>query len=258
MAKKLIYYMNYSWRVLATGCCFAFFGIGAIILVYIIIPIIGKNRAQLAISHSFSFFIFIMESFGVMKAEFKNFEKLQNDHGCLIISNHPTLLDYVLIVSKLKKCNTIVKEKLWQNIFLKKIVQLANYISNEKVEQLFPLLQNSLNAGENILIFPEGTRTTINKPLKLKRGAAQISIRLGIPIRVIKIECKPITLTKGKKWYNVPKTKAIITLEACELIDPSSFLRDTNQHSLAARHLTNHLQNILTKDIQREKSRVRN
>ena len=136
--KKINYYLNYGWRVLATGSCFAFFGVGAICLVYIVIPLVGKDKAQQTISKAFRFFVFILESFGLIRVEFKNLEKLQNDRGCLIISNHPTLLDYVFIVSKLNRCNTIVKEALWDNIFLKKIIQLAGYIPNREFAKFFP------------------------------------------------------------------------------------------------------------------------
>jgi 1-acyl-sn-glycerol-3-phosphate acyltransferase len=245
MLKPFGYYINYLWRIIATGIGFSIFGIGAICLVYIVIPLCGKKKAQPIISNSFRCFTFIVESFGLMRFDFKNFDKLKDDHGCLIISNHPTLLDYVLIVSQLKHCDTIVKEALWQNPFLKKIVQLAGYIPNKEFAEIFPLIQQSLVAGNNILIFPEGTRSEPNQPLKLKRGAAQVAVRLGAPIRIIKITCQPSTLTKKNNWYNIPEKKSLFTIEAGELIDAKKFLRDTGCPSLAARRLTKYIEEIM-------------
>lgn len=258
MIKKLKYYCNYIWRVLATGFCFLSFGIGAIFLGYIVIPLIRltttdsqqkKHRAQHIISISFKLFVFMMQFFGLIKFEFRNFAKLQQDKGCLIISNHPTLIDYVVIVSKLKHCDIIVKEELWRNFALKKVVQLAGYIPNLKFATTLNLIKDTLHHGNNVLIFPEGTRTTPNKPIHLKRGAAQVAVRSGAPIRVLKIECKPSTLTKNTKWYNVPKRKSYFIVESKELIDSKAFLQDTSTPSLAARHLTEYLTNILEEDV---------
>lgn len=247
MLKKLYYHLNYIWRVLITGELFIFFSTGAIFLVCIIIPVVGKRHAQPVISVAFRFFVFAMQRLGVARFEFSGIEKLQSDRGCIIVSNHPTLIDYVIIISKLKRCNTIVKEALWNNLFFKKLLQTAGYIPNKKFTEIFPLVEASLHAGDNLLIFPEGTRTTPNHPIKLQRGAAQIAIRTGAPIRVIKITCVPSTLTKGERWYNIPKQRPLFTLEVGERIDSRKFLRDTGAPSLAARYLTGHLQELLTK-----------
>jgi 1-acyl-sn-glycerol-3-phosphate acyltransferase len=245
MFKKLLYFINYLWRVLATGLFFSFFGIGALLIVYLIVPWLGRHKTQHVISNSFRFFIFAAQVFGLIGVKFKSFEKLQHDQGCLIISNHPTLLDYVLIISQLKQCNTIVKDELWNNVFLKKIIRLANYIPNKKFTDIIPLIQQALKEKNNILIFPEGTRTVPRQPIKLKRGAAQIAIRLGAPIRIVRITCQPHTLAKSHNWYNIPPKKPLFTLEAKEIIDPKEFLRDSNVPSIAARHLTQYLQTRL-------------
>lgn len=249
MFKKNLHFINYIWRILITGLFFSSFGIGAFLLSYLAIPFIGKRKAQHVISYAFRFFVFTARILSLAGIKFKNFEKIQLDQGCLIISNHPTLIDYVLIVSQLKQCNTIVKNELWNNFFLKKIIQLAGYIPNKKFTEILPLIQKSLEVKNNILIFPEGTRTLPGKPIKLRRGAAQIAIRLKTPIRIINITCKPHTLTKKNSWYNIPEKKPIFTLEAGELIDPEEFLRDSTPSSVAARHLTEYLQTKLSNKI---------
>lgn len=256
MLKKLYYYLNYIWRIAMTGEFFLFFSVGAIFLVYVIIPIVGRRNAQPTISAAFRFFTFAAQKLGIARFEFSRIKKLQSDRGCIIVSNHPTLIDYVIIISRLKRCNTIVKESLWDNPFFKKLIQTAGYIPNKKFAEIFPLVESSLRAGENILIFPEGTRTTPDQQyqqqhhepptLKLQRGAAQIAIRTGAPVRILKITCTPSTLAKGERWYNIPKKCPLFTVEVGELIDSRKFLRDTGSPSLAARRLTEYLQKILT------------
>ena len=172
----------------------------------------------------------------------------------MIISNHPTLIDYVVIISKIKHCDIIVKGSLWHNLFIQKMVRVAGYIPNRQSDETFELIKNTLDKGNNILIFPEGTRSIPNQPLSLKRGTAQIAVRIQTPIRVIKITCKPITLTKQNKWYKIPPQKPRFTLEVMELIDPNEFLKNTPAPSLAARHLTRHLKNILEEDTEHGRS----
>jgi len=56
-------------------------------------------------------------------------EKL-NRPGQLIIANHPTLVDIVFLISRVKQANCIVKQKLWHNPFMRGPILNAGYISN--------------------------------------------------------------------------------------------------------------------------------
>ena len=122
---------------------------------------------------------------------------------------------------------------------------MQNINRNLQSEETFRLIKETLQKGNNLLMFPEGTRSIPGTPLLLKRGAAQIAIRASAPIRPIKIDCKPSTLTKHNKWYKVAKTKPIMTLEVGALVNPKDFLKNTELPSLAARHLTKYLTELL-------------
>jgi 1-acyl-sn-glycerol-3-phosphate acyltransferase len=237
--------INYIWRIIATGMLFVLFGLGGMCLGYLVLPFLRHNKykAQYAIHLTFRLFVFGMRFLGLANVTFNHFELLQNDKGCLIISNHPTLIDYVMIVSKLKHCDTLVKQKLWHNPFLKNVVKSAGYIPNLAAPETFERIKETLLADNNLLIFPEGTRTTPNTPLKLKRGAAQIAIRAQVPIRIVTIHCTHSTLNKHSKWYHIPKEKPSFTLTVGERIDPCNFA--DLPLSLAARKLTRHLKNVL-------------
>jgi 1-acyl-sn-glycerol-3-phosphate acyltransferase len=246
---KFAYYL---WRIFATASFFICFGLGAMFLAYIILPLLGKNNARSVINKAFRFFIFTAEALRLIKINFINFDLLSADTSCLIISNHPTLIDYVCIAARIKNCNTIVKQALWQNIFLKGMIQKADYIPNKNWNEIFLPIQKAIASGDNLLIFPEGTRTTPHEPIQLRRGTAQIALRLNIPIRIIYIRCQPVILTKKKSWCDIPRVKPIMTLEAGELIDPKLFLRNNTPISLAARKLTQYLQMKLNNRINNE------
>jgi len=251
---KKFRHINYYWRLIATGISFSLFGVGGLILGYVILPfitLIAKNprsknlKAQSAISRTFRLFTFAMEALGVVNFKFRGIEKLSEDKGCLIVSNHPTLIDIVVLISKMKHCNIIVKEKLWSNPFMKRVIETAGYIPNSGREDLAARITSTLKNRDNLFIFPEGTRSTPNQPLKLQRGAAQIAIRTPAPIRLVKINCSFSCLTKQDKWYHIPPQRPDFVVEVGECIDPRSFLEKAQIPSLAARHLTQYLKNEL-------------
>ncbi len=248
--------INYCWRVFATGFCFACFGLGGMLIGYIIFPIImlftassdtKRVRTQYIIYLSFKLFRRLMQHTGLGKFHFENIEVLQADKGCILVANHPTLIDYVIIVSKLKQCDNVVKESLWHNFFVKSVIQTAQYIPNIESKKMFKLVARTKKNNNNLLIFPEGTRTTLGKPIKLQRGAANISIRLNMPIRIIHIKSTESALSKQSTWYKVPASKVNYTVTVGEKVYPESFLKEAGNSSLAARYLTNYLTESLEK-----------
>lgn len=258
--KRLWYYINYVWRVFATGLSFATFGIGGLLLGYIIMPIINHVgldisrkhlRAQHAVSIFFKGFVLMMQSLGLAEFTFHDFEKLVQCKSHLILSNHPTLIDYVLIVSRLKSCQVVVKESLLNNFFMKKIIQSCGYVQNKQSMQTAEEIKKLLDAGNNFLIFPEGTRTTEGQPIALQRGSANIAIRVNVPIVLVHIKCTKSCLDKQGKWYNVPQKKVKYDIRVGKKINPSDFLTGNIPPSIATRHLTRYIADELEKGMKR-------
>lgn len=107
---------------------------------------------------------------------------------------------------------------------------------------LLPASQQRLAQGDTILIFPEGTRTRPGETMTLQRGAANIAVRCGSDIRVVTIHCSQRMLDKESKWYQVPPTKPLFTVEVRERVKIDHFY-DANlqEPALAARQLNRHL-----------------
>jgi len=245
-----------AWRIFSTGLCFTLFGFGGLLLSFILIPCIrlfsknekqSKYRVQHLIQVTFDLFCRIMRFTGAIDYKITGAKKLTQDKGGLIIANHPSLIDYVLIASQLKQCNCLVKASLWKNPFIKKIVQAAGYIPNGDPEELLTQCEGAFNHGDILLIFPEGTRTTQDERPKLQRGAAQIAVRTKAEMRVIHITVVPSFLTKQKKWYQVPKTKPFFHIEVKGKIELEPFLQQSSSTALAARNLNRHFEEILFK-----------
>lgn len=248
--------LNRWWRVGATAFCFTLFGVGGLTLSTSWFPFLRlvirnqDKRNQLtqdSIRHSFRFFMWITEFLGVLTLRIEGAELFKQDKGCLVIANHPSLLDYVILASVMPRCDCIVKESLLRNFFMSGVIKSAGYMANADSDLLLELCKEKLDRGGTLVVFPEGTRTTPNQPIKLQRGAANIALRCDANIRVVHIRCEPVMLTKQGKWYNIPPAKPVFTISIKEKLEIQQF-KTTSETSLAmaARRLTSELQHQLT------------
>lgn len=257
MLREIGLALGVIWRIFGIALLFVLFSVGGLLLGYVIVPLMHvlnrkkgalKYQAQYGIHFMFSLIIFAMQALQLIKITFKGFDKLILDRSCLIIANHPTLIDYIAITSRLPRCDNIVKEALWHNPFLKRIISLAGYIPNLDAVTTFAAVQEALSQNTPLLMFPEGTRSTPGQPITIKRSAAQIAVRVGVPICLIHIQCIPPILTKDKKWYKLPKVVPHLTLSVGKCLMPPYVAMEKTPPSLAARKLTQEIQQEFLRD----------
>ncbi len=255
----LLEQIDKGWRVLATGLSFATFGIGGLFLRIVIFPAINllfqnpgrrTTAARNVIRWAFRSFIAIMQGLGVLRYEIIGLEKFERE-GLLIVANHPTLIDTVFLMAFVKRADCIVKSGLWNNPFTHGPVRAAAYISNENGPGLVDECIATLLNGNNLIIFPEGTRSPRQGPISLKRGAANIAVRGLRDLTPVVIRCTPSTLGKGDKWWHVPVRRAHFSIEVREDIPVQPFVSASDSETLAARRLTDYLQNYFAEDKTR-------
>ncbi len=241
--------LNRIWRLLATTFGYALFGFGALTMGVVIFGFIRiftrdrlrtKQRIQYTIHKGFAFFVSYMKFTGILSVEYRGVDKLQEDKGVIVIANHPSLVDVVIIIGLIPNADCIVKEALWKNFFIKWIVKAA-YIPNRNAEGLLDDCNDALKDGGNLVIFPEGTRSEARKPYKFQRGLANIAINTGAALRPIQIHCKPEFLTKRLKWYQIPAKKAHFLIIVDDRILPVSQIKDVKP-TMASRKLTQYLE----------------
>lgn len=239
------------WRIAMTGLAFAGLGIGGIVLALTIIPLVTsiqrdprarETRAQAIIQTSFRFYIALLQFFRVIALDVVGAERLAACRGNVIIANHPTLLDVVLLISLVSKAQCVVKHQLWRNPFLGPIVRVAGYIRNDLEPEAFvEQCRSTLAAGNNLIIFPEGTRSTPGEPLAFQRSFAHIATLTGSDLQPIVITCDPIMLVKGQPWYEVPERLPQFRIFAANLVSMGPFL-DIAPRAKSARLLVSHLE----------------
>jgi 1-acyl-sn-glycerol-3-phosphate acyltransferase len=175
------------------------------ILLYPLVPRRARQPAgQFLIMAGFRYFLGLMRASGIMVCDLSAIDALR-DRGPLIIApNHPTLLDVMLVISRLPRVVCTAKAKLLNNPFLGASARLAGYIRNDTPVHLIREAVRQLQAGRQVLIFPEGTRTSTDGVDAFKGGFAMIAQRAGVPIQTIFIDSNSRFLGKGWSLLRVP------------------------------------------------------
>jgi 1-acyl-sn-glycerol-3-phosphate acyltransferase len=243
------------WRVLATGLGFLLFAVGSLLLGLVVFPalhlVLRERTAPVArrlIRHTFRFLMRGMQVTGLMTLEVHGLERLRGG-GRLILANHPTLIDVVLLMALVERGDCVVKGALGRNPVTRGTVRAAGFVFNDDGgEELVAECLRSLRSGNNLIIFPEGTRTSRTEPMRLQRGAARVAVHGTIDITPVRIRCTPATLAKGEKWYAVPAMRPHIRIDVDPGIAVSPFIASAANHALAARHLTRHLADHFAKE----------
>ncbi|HEY4081780.1 MAG TPA: lysophospholipid acyltransferase family protein [Burkholderiaceae bacterium] len=242
--------LNRAWRVPATALAFTCFGVGGVLLGLVGFPLqrllLRDERrrilaARALVHFSFACFIRLLWLLGIISCEIRGRERLDRQ-GLLILANHPTLIDVVFLVSLVRNADCIVRAGLADNPFTRGPVRATGYICNDGGPELLDAAIASLHAGNNLVIFPEGTRSRPGEPLQMQRGAAQIAMRAPCAVTPVTIRCHPLGLTKGRPWWRCHDRPMHFTIEVGEDVSVAPFLRaSAGEPALAARNLTAYL-----------------
>lgn len=203
------------------GLCFVLFGGICLMGNLFFIPLILlklqrftfiQNLSRDIVRYSWRFFLWCAKIVGVIKYEYIGFEDSCNDSSDsrIFIANHPSLLDVVLIIAKIRRINCVVKADLCKNPFLFAAIKASGYIPNTANEILLQNSLSALNRGESLLIFPEGTRT--KDSIIFHKAASYIAINAAQSLAMIFIKMRPRSLKKGEKWYHTQKMRYSIIL----------------------------------------------
>jgi 1-acyl-sn-glycerol-3-phosphate acyltransferase len=250
--------LNHAYRIIGTGFCFVCFGIGGVLLSLSIFPLQRlfirdlqqrKLSARRTVHRTFRFFIGLMRSLRIFHFEFSAEAQLKHCQGQIIIANHPSLIDVVALIAMTPNADCVVKAQLFRNPFMRGVITSTGYISNSDPDKLLDDCAASLRAGNNLIIFPEGTRSTPGQPLQFQRGAANIALRSGRGYLALSICCQPSTLTKQEQWYNVPATRPTLAIRFLKHIHINEYCTMSSP-SLAARQLTRDLHTFYQQVLQ--------
>lgn len=237
-----------AWRALRTGLAFAAFGLGSLWLAFVwlrIRAVVDRDHvepwrlAQRAIHRFFRLHTRLMEALGLIEVRWIGAERLTHAGPAIVVANHPSLIDVVLIISKLPQADCIVASERAENRWLRGAVAAADYIPNDSGVAVVYEAARRLKAGRTLVVFPEGTRTPADGRLRrFQRGAAHIALATGLDMLPVEISVEPRMLMKGQSWYHVPPRAGRYTLRVGEPVIAKEHLDGSESSVMAARKLT--------------------
>lgn len=245
--------MKRYWRIFGVALSFVLVGAGGVFIFPPLNLIVRQKQrrkilARKLIRLAFRIIARTMCAFGVFQYETTGLERLER-RGLLILANHPTLIDIVFLMAFVPQADCIVKAALGRNPFTRATVRAAGYVRNDDDGvRLMDDCIASLREGGNLIIFPEGTRTTAGGCIHLKRGAAHIAVRARRDITPVVIRCTPPMLVKGKNWWHLPDCSSQFAIDVQEDLDVRPFIAGAANEMLAARRLTAYLQSYFVKE----------
>jgi len=186
----------YAYRVFVKWFSFFFFGISTLLLVSIVFPVMCivfhpkerfKKYGRRFVSASFKFFIFIMHSLRGLNLETDDKEKYRHLSSKIVVANHPSILDVVMLISLIPNADCVVNMHLNRNFIVKGVVRKLYILNSLDLDNILQACTDSLKRGNCLIIFPEGTRTPRKGKVIIKKGAARVSLYSGcgiVPIHI--------------------------------------------------------------------------
>src|SRR5690606_17952285 len=114
--------------------------------------------------------------------DLKELDSLANEPSLILAPNHPSLFDAVMVISRLPNISCVLKAELLNNIFLGAGARLARYISNKTARHVVKMAEDDFCCKSHLLLFPEGTRTTINPVNSFKGSVGLIAHHVQVPV----------------------------------------------------------------------------
>ncbi|MEW6707109.1 MAG: lysophospholipid acyltransferase family protein [Pseudomonadota bacterium] len=140
----------------------------------------------------------------MLRIDSEALDALRDERGLIVVGNHPSMLDALILVARLPRSACIMKAELMRNVFLGAGARLARYIRNDSARGMIRLAVQDLKAGGQLVIFPEGTRTTTNPVNPFRPGVTLIAKLAQVPIQTVFIDTDSPYLGKGWPIWKLP------------------------------------------------------
>ena len=229
MPKLVLWY-----RIFVKLFLFFIFGVGSIILITAVFPTIRlfsasskafKRRSRKAMCYTQKSFVWLGTIMGGFELKVENKEYLSHLSGKIVVANHPSLLDVVMLLSVIPNADCIIKAALGHRNVISGIVNTL-YISNSlDFDHLTKECTKSLQEGNCLIIFPEGSRTKADGVHHFQRGAAHIALSSGcslVPVSIGGTDKYGLRKHDPMFSYN-PKEKFIYTLTPLPEVNPADY-----------------------------------
>jgi 1-acyl-sn-glycerol-3-phosphate acyltransferase len=192
------------------------------LLLYPVLPrSAGLRVGRAGIAFGYRIFWAAARASGLLRMEDAHaLRALADERGLVIVANHPSLLDALMLVAQLPRSFCVMKASLMRNPFLGPGALLARYIRNDGPRAMVRQAVDDLRAGGQLVMFPEGTRTTSASLNAFQGGFALIARRANAPVQTVFIDTTSPYLGKGWPIWRLPPLPVEFSLRIGRRFEP--------------------------------------
>ena len=180
----------------------------------------GELVGRWVIMWAYRIYLRSLTLFFPIRLDLAELDQLAAEGPLIIAANHPSLLDAVLICSRLPNAVCVMKAALMDNIVFGVGARLAGYIRNNAPLAMILNARDALQGGAHLVIFPEGTRTEQFPIDHCSASLGLIAIRTGIPVQTVLIEYSNRYLGKGWPLTKRPRLPLRGTVRLGQRFEP--------------------------------------
>ena len=182
--------------------------------------VLSKRIGRKLIARMLQVYLRLLVFMGACRFDLAALDTLRGGPAMIIAPNHPSLLDAVMILSRLPDTACIMKADIVNSVFFGAGTRLAGYIRNTPLRTMVQLAVADLRQGSHLLLFPEGTRTNRFPVGAMQGTAGLIAKHAGVPVQTVFIETNSGFLGKGWSVLRTPKMPITYRIRLGKRFDP--------------------------------------
>lgn len=201
---------NYPYTigsVLTTCWFFNLFAVGCSLMVglasiLILVPVrLSKKKAWFSRALMHVLRLFLKTTWPVRRIT-NNLSGEKFEDPAIIIANHQSFLDILLLLSLAPKLVMVTNNWVWKSPFFGRIVRYADFMhTTEGYENALVHLKKKVADGYSVIIFPEGTRSADCEIHRFHKGAFYLARELRLDIIPVVLYGTGMVISKRQPFY---------------------------------------------------------
>jgi len=217
-----------------TLTCWLYFTLGFLVLFaprYIVSGLFSSRKEEAFQRYNRAFYrgFFSLLQIIAPRQRWEIDDRIASLRGAVIVCNHRSYLDPLLLIAQLERATTIVKSVFFTLPIFGWVIRIAGYLPATATGRFAGLvlarmeaMPAYLAAGGTLFVFPEGTRSRDGQVGTLNQGALKIARQCRVPVHVLRLENTERLFTPGVFLFaasrpNVIRLRLSDTIPAEEL-----------------------------------------
>lgn len=188
--------MGFGLGMLAVICLLS---IPCFLVLYVALPRRWhKPASRRLVRFGFQIYLALLRGVCSVRIDLRELAALAHERPLIIIANHPSLLDAVLLLGSLPNASCVLKASLLRNPLFGVGARMAGYVSNEEARRMISEACHELQQGAHFILFPEGGRSREFPLSPFSSACTLLSKQSRVPMQAVVLEFSTPYL--GKHW----------------------------------------------------------